>query len=113
MSGSGNYRKRRWTRAQKEAILKEFEEGSRTCSELAGHYRVSPVLIYKWRKAMRKEASPDYQEILTELEEKNREIEHLQKALGESVIKIQVLMKANDILKKNVRLKRFSLQKKS
>ena len=42
-------------------------------------------------------AGPDYQEILKELEKKHREIENLQKALGEFVIKI---LKKGEILQK-------------
>ena len=34
---------------------------------------------------------PDYQEILRELEKKDREIENLQKALGDFVIKTQIV----------------------
>ena len=56
---------------------------------------------------------PDYQEILRELEKKDREIENLQKALGDFVIKTQILTRANSILKKSLRLKRWNLQKKS
>ena len=110
-----NTKRKRFTKAEKIEILSKFEAGRLTCSELAGQYRISPVLIYKWRKNMRKteaNESLDYKEILAELEAKTREIEHLQKALGDSIIKIQILEKTNDILKKNIRLKKLNWQKK-
>ena len=79
MSVSSNFKRKRRTKTQKEDIGQEFESGKRTCSELAGQYWISPILIYKWRRAMGKERNtgPDYQEILKELEKKDREIENL------------------------------------
>ena len=55
--------------------------------------------------------SVDYGELLSELEEKQKQIEHLQKALSDSVITVQILKKANEILKKSIRLKKYGLKK--
>ena len=54
VSVSSNFKRKRRTKAQKEDIGQKFESGKRTCSELAGQYRISPILIYKWRRAMQK-----------------------------------------------------------
>ena len=109
-------KRRRFSKEQKIKILKAFKEGV-TCTALAQKHRINPVLIYQWRKAMakkeRKSQSMDYQELLTELDSKNKEIEHLQKALSDSVIETQILKKALEIVKKNVRLKKWSWPKKS
>ena len=65
-------------------ILKSFRGGT-TCTALAQEHRISPVLMYQWRKAMAKQErnsqSIDYQELLQELDSKNKRIEQLQKAL--------------------------------
>ena len=57
--------------------------------------------------------SVDYEELLSGLEEKQKQIEHLQKALSDSVITVQILKKANEILKKSIRLKKYGLKKQS
>ena len=48
MGKSTNTKRKRFTKAEKIEILNKFEAGKLTCSELAGQYKISPVLIYKW-----------------------------------------------------------------
>ena len=109
-------KRRRFSKAEKVKILKAFKAGT-TCTALAQEHRISPVLIYQWRRAMAKQErdnkSIDYQELLTELDNKNKKIEQLQKALSDSVVEAQILKKALEVVKKNMRLKKWSLSKKS
>lgn len=109
-------KRRRFTKEQKIKILKAFKKGT-TCTALAQEHRISPVLIYQWRKAMAKQErnsqSIDYQELLKELDSKNKKIEQLQKALSDSAIETQILKKALEVIKKNMRFKKWSLLKKS
>ena len=110
-------KRRYFTREQKAEIVRAFCSGDISCSQFAVKYRLHPALIYKWRKEMKRQEinsqSNEYRELLSELEEKRQKIEHLQKALSDSVIKVQILQKANEILKKSIRLKRYGLRKKS
>ena len=110
-------RRRRFSRAQKVEILKDFDRGYSSCSELAEKHRISPVLIYRWRKAMVKEQGTDKEvlrcsELISDIEDKDKKIEHLQKALSDSVIENQILKKALEVVKKNTRLKKYGLRKK-
>ena len=116
MEKSEKLKRRYFTREQKAEIVRAFCSGQ-SCSDLAGQHRLHPALIYKWRKEMsHQEAnkkSIDHKELLSELEEKDQKIEHLQKALSDNVIKVEILKKANEILKKSIRLKKYGLRKKS
>ena len=116
MEEPSKLKRRYFTREQKAEIVRAFCSG-RSCSELAGQHRLHPALIYKWRKEMRHQETSkkiiDHKELLSELEEKDQKIEYLQKALSDNVIKVEVLKKANEILKKSIRLKRYGLRKKS
>lgn len=110
-------KRRRFSRAQKVEILKDFDRGYSSCSELAERYRISPVLIYRWRKAMAKEQGTDHTalrcaDLIFDREDKDKKIEHLQKALSDAVIENQILKKALEVLKKNTRLKKYGLRKK-
>ena len=109
-------KRRRFSKEEKIKILKAFKKGT-TCTALAQEHRISPVLIYQWRRAMAKQEisnkSMDYQELLQELESKNKKIEQLQKALSDSVVETQILKKALEVIKKNMRFKKWSLQKRS
>ena len=109
-------KRRYFTREQKAEVVRAFCSGQ-SCSELAGQHRLHPALIYKWRKEMRHQETRDkaieHKELLSELEEKDQKIEHLQKALSDNVIKVEILKKANEILKKSIRLKKYGLRKKS
>lgn len=109
-------RRRYFSKVQKMEILKAFDRGV-TCTSLAERHRISPVLIYRWRKSMAKQEgalnhSKDSKEILSELEEAKKKNECLQRALSDSVIENQILKKALEVLKKSIRLKRFGSQKK-
>lgn len=116
MEKSEKLKRRYFKKEQKAEIVKALNSGQ-SCSGLAGQYRLHPAMIYKWRKEMKRQEisnkSVESKELLSELEEKNQKIEHLQKALSDSVIKVQILKKANEILKKSIRLKRYGLRKKS
>lgn len=116
MEKSEKLKRRYFTREQKAEIVKAFCSGQ-SCSELAGQHRLHPALIYKWRKEMRHQEinnkSIDHKELLSELEEKDQKIEHLQKALSDNVIKVEILKRANEILKKSIRLKKYGLRRKS
>ena len=106
-------KRRYFSNAQKVEILREFEAGI-ACTALAEKHRISPVLIYQWRKAMGKEESNlSYKELLIELEEEKKKNKHLEKAVSEFAVENQILKKALEIIKKNMRLKKWSLQKKS
>ena len=82
-------KRRRFSKKQKIKILKAFKKGI-TCVALAQEHRISPVLIYQWRKAIAKQErdsqSMNDQELLKELDSKNKKIEQLQKALSDSVV---------------------------
>ena len=106
-------KRRRFSKEQKMQILEAFRKGT-TCTALAQEHRVSPVLIYKWRKAMAKEKQSyiSNEELIQQLEEEKKKNEHLQRALSDSAIEVQILKKALEIVKKNVASKKWSLQKK-
>ena len=105
-------KRRYFSTAQKVEILREFESGI-ACTAVAEKHRISPVLIYQWRRAMAKEGSNlSYKELLVELEAKKKKINHLEKAVSEFAVENQILKKALEIIKKNVRLKKWGLQKK-
>ena len=116
MEKTEKLKRRYFTREQKAEIVRAFCSGQ-SCSELAGQHRLHPALIYKWRKEMKhKETSNrsiDHEELLLELEEKDQKIEHLQKALSDNVIEVEILKKANEVLKKSIRLKKYGLRRKS
>lgn len=61
----------------------------------------------------RKKESLDYKKLLSQIEEKSKKIERLQKALNDSVVEVKILKKANKILNKNINLKKYGSQKKS
>ena len=57
-------KRRCFSNAQKVEILREFEAGI-ACTAVAEKHRISPVLIYRWRRAMAKEESNlSYKELL-------------------------------------------------
>ena len=114
MEKSVKRRRRYFSKAQKMEILKAFNKGV-TCTSLAEKHRISPVLIYKWRKSMSNQGDSlnHSKEILTELEEMKKKNEYLQKALSDSMIENQILKKALEIVKKSTRLKKFGSQRRS
>lgn len=97
MEKAKKLKRRCFTRGQKAEIVRAFCSGQ-SYSELAGQHRLHPALIYKWRKEMKHQEinneSIDHKELLSELEEKDQKIEHLQKALSDNVIKVEILKKA-------------------
>ena len=107
-------KRRRFSRVQKKRILEAFNSGQMTCTELAGQHRISPVLIYRWRKEMakQKQSYMKNEELIKQSEEDRKKIEYLQKALSESAIEVQILKKALEIVKKNISSKKWGLQKK-
>ena len=107
-------KRRRFSKVQKKRILEAFNSGQMTCTELAGQHRISPVLIYRWRRAMGKEKQSyiSNEELTKQLEEEKKKNEHLQKALSDSAIEVQILKKALEIVKKSTSLRKQNWLKK-
>ena len=118
MSGEIKEKRRRWTKAQKEVILREYKRGGVSLAVLSRRFQVHPVTLYKWRRQMtQQKASGDVSlscgELLKALEQTQRENERLKKAVGELVVEKQILRAANEILKKRQRQALLPLRRRS
>ncbi len=105
-----------FTKQQKLKILEELKTGGMTVTNLAREHGIHPITLYSWKRTMtqdKPENTPDYQELLKELEQTKKENNYLKKAVGELAIDKQILKTANDILKKAQRKEKFKLPKKS
>ena len=81
-------KRRRWTRAQKEEILRAYDHGASRLAEFSRKHGIHPVMFYKWRREMiqKKMSTPDLSgghEILADMERTKKENERLKKAVGE------------------------------
>lgn len=118
MSEEVKEKRRHWTKAQKEAILREYKRGSVSLAVLSRRFQVHPVTLYKWRRQMTQQkalggASLSFGELAEALERTQRENERLKKAVGELVVEKQILRTANEILKKRQRQALFSSRRRS
>lgn len=118
MSGEAKEKRRYWTKAQKEAILREYKRGGVSLAVLSRRFQVHPVTLYKWRRQMTQQkalgdGSLSCGELMKALEETQRENERLKKAVGELVVEKQILRAANEILKKRQRQALLPLRRRS
>ena len=104
MSAKTQEKRRYWTKAQKEEILRAYDRGSCSLADFSRKHQIHPVTLYKWRRQMIQQKTPitdpSPHEILIELEQTKKENEHLKKAVGELAVDKQILQTANEILKK-------------
>ena len=119
MSVEVKVKRRYWTQVQKEAILRKYEQGEESLSDLARRHQIHPVQLYKWRRKMIEQKRaisanvlPDVKELLEELKQTKEENEYLKKALGEMAMDKQILKAANEILKKSQNQARFTSQRR-
>lgn len=104
MSAKTQEKRRYWTKAQKEEILRAYDQGSCSLADFSRKHQIHPVTLYKWRRQMIRQkepiTAPSPHEILIELEQTKKENEYLKKAVGELAVEKQILQTANEILKK-------------
>lgn len=116
MQVSGNTSKRRFSRSTKLSILRELSSGTLSHSDLARKYQIHPVTLYHWKRTMtQKKEEPqavDLLEMAKELERLRKENENLKMALAEVAVEKQILLTANDILKKDQRDQKLRSQRK-
>lgn len=109
-------RNRRYTKAEKLAMLKEVNSGDLNFTELSRKYGINPATIYRWRQNMstkQLEEQVNYSKLMKELETLKSENSHLKKAIGELTLDKQILQTANEVLKKAQRNQKLKSPKKS
>ena len=95
-------RRRRWTAAEKPAMVHETYEAGMTVSLVARKHGVNPNQVFHWRKLERIGALTAVEAGETvvpaaELESARRQIRELQRLLGKKTLEVEILREAVEV----------------
>ena len=95
-------RRRRWTAAEKLAMVRETYEPGMTVSLVARKHGVNPNQVFHWRKLERIGALTAVEAGETvvpaaELESARRQIRELQRLLGKKTLEVEILREAVEV----------------
>jgi transposase len=98
----GAERRRRWTAAEKLAMVHETYEAGMTVSLVARKHGVNPNQVFHWRKLERIGALTAVEAGETvvpaaELESARRQIRELQRLLGKKTLEVEILREAVEV----------------
>ena len=92
-------RRRRYTAAQKRALLDEAARPGNTVTETARRYGVSPSLLFQWKRVMDDATDKSLQANQrvvpeNELKKANKRIRELERMLGKKTMEVEILQEA-------------------
>jgi transposase len=98
----GAERRRRWSVAEKLAMVRETYEPGMTVSLVARKHGVNPNQVFHWRKLERMGALTAVEAgetvvPLAELESARRQIRELQRLLGKKTLEVEILREAVEV----------------
>ena len=99
LGGAVDGRRRRYTPAQKQALLAEAAKPGSSVSETARRYGVSPSLLFKWKAAMDDATNKSLKKNErvvpeSEVKEMRKRIRELERLAGKQAMKIDILQEA-------------------
>lgn len=103
--------RRRFTAAQKRAILNEAVQPGESISKVARRYGLSPSMVFQWRRTMDDAADKSLRKnerVVPESEVKKLKarIRELERALGKQTMKVEILEEAVEIAREKKLLSR-------
>ncbi len=107
---------KRYSKAEREAILSEHITEGLSISELSRKHQIHPHTIYNWRRKMntkRQDKVVDPRELFSELEQSKKENSKLKKIVAEQALDITTLKQYNEFVKKKFREEQLNLSENS
>jgi transposase-like protein len=101
---------RHYTKEFKESLVKEFESGQLSVSQLGKLHNISSTIIYRWIYKFSTFNEKGFRVIemksssLTKLKELEQKVKELERAVGQKQIKIDYLEKMIDIAKEELNI---------
>ncbi|XOB65728.1 transposase [Deferribacteres bacterium DY0037] len=92
-------KRRQFSAEQKTKIVLEVLQSDSTLNQIASKYEIAPNTVQNWKKhflenaSIAMEPSKVVKEYKSELDEKDKEIEDLHKALGKATIELEFVQK--------------------
>lgn len=107
-------RRRRWTTAQKVAIVEETMRPGQSVSSVARLHGIAPNMLFAWKRRMteggRVAVATDEDVVgSSRVRDLERQVRDLERLLGRKTMEVEVLKEALDV----ARIKKHSLQLKS
>jgi len=94
-------KRRQFSAEQKTKIVLEVLQSDSTLNQIASKYEISPNVIQNWKKqflenaSIAMEPSKVVKEYKAEIDEKDKKIEALHKALGKATIELEFVQKSS------------------